>query len=88
MPDVLAACWDLGIQSVLCEGGGRLADTLLRERIAQRLYVFVAPLAFGSEGVAAFPPDADALSWDELDAVVPPQLLGRDTLMIFDRRGE
>jgi len=88
MPDVMAACWDLGIQSILCEGGGRLADTLLRERIAQRLYVFVAALAFGSEGVAAFPSDADTFSWDELDAVVPPQLFGRDTLMVFDRQGD
>jgi diaminohydroxyphosphoribosylaminopyrimidine deaminase/5-amino-6-(5-phosphoribosylamino)uracil reductase len=88
MPDVMAACWDLGIQSVLCEGGGRLADTLLRGRIAQRLYLFVAPLAFGSEGVAAFPPDADTFAWDEFDAVVPPQLFGRDTLLVLDRQGD
>jgi diaminohydroxyphosphoribosylaminopyrimidine deaminase/5-amino-6-(5-phosphoribosylamino)uracil reductase len=87
MPDVLAACWDLGIQSILCEGGGKLADTLLRERIAQRLYLFLAPRAFGSEGVAAFPCDADTFSWEEFDAVVPPQLFGRDTMMVFDRQG-
>jgi diaminohydroxyphosphoribosylaminopyrimidine deaminase/5-amino-6-(5-phosphoribosylamino)uracil reductase len=88
MPDVMAACWDLGIQSILCEGGGKLADTLLRERIAQRLYLFVAPRAFGSEGVAAFPADADTFSWEEFDVVVPPQHFGRDTLMIFDRQGD
>jgi diaminohydroxyphosphoribosylaminopyrimidine deaminase/5-amino-6-(5-phosphoribosylamino)uracil reductase len=86
MSDVMAACWDLGIQSVLCEGGGKLADTLLRQRIAQRLYLFVAPLAFGSEGVPAFPTDAGALHWEEFDAVVAPQLFGRDTLMVFDRQ--
>jgi diaminohydroxyphosphoribosylaminopyrimidine deaminase/5-amino-6-(5-phosphoribosylamino)uracil reductase len=88
LPDAMAACWDLGIQSILCEGGGKLADTVLRERVAQRLYLFVAPRAFGSEGVAAFPPDADAFSWEDFDAVVPPQLFGRDTLMIFDRQGD
>ena len=88
LPDVMAACWGLGIRSILCDGGGKLADTLLRERIAQRLYLFVAPRAFGSEGVAAFPPDADTFSWEEFDAVAPPQLFGRDTLMIFDRQGD
>jgi diaminohydroxyphosphoribosylaminopyrimidine deaminase/5-amino-6-(5-phosphoribosylamino)uracil reductase len=87
MPDVMSACWDLGIQSILCEGGGRLADTLLRERIARRLYLFVAPHAFGSEGVAAFPPDADTFAWGEFDAVVQPQLFGLDTLMVLDRQG-
>ncbi|MGE0161408.1 MAG: bifunctional diaminohydroxyphosphoribosylaminopyrimidine deaminase/5-amino-6-(5-phosphoribosylamino)uracil reductase RibD [Gemmatimonadales bacterium] len=87
MAEVTAACWDLGIQSILCEGGAKLADTLLRERLAQRLYLFVAPTTFGETGVAAFPPDADSLRWQDFEAVVPPQLFGRDTLMVLDRQG-
>jgi diaminohydroxyphosphoribosylaminopyrimidine deaminase/5-amino-6-(5-phosphoribosylamino)uracil reductase len=88
MNEVLAASWGLGIQSILCEGGAKLARTLLRERIAQRLYLFVAPITFGAEGLAAFPPDADRLRWEDFDAVVPPQLHGRDTLIVLDRQGE
>lgn len=83
---VMAVCWGLGIRSILCEGGAKLAQTLLRERIAQRLYLFIAPTTFGAHGVAAFPPDADRLRWDDFDVVVPPQLHGRDTLIVLDRQ--
>jgi diaminohydroxyphosphoribosylaminopyrimidine deaminase/5-amino-6-(5-phosphoribosylamino)uracil reductase len=83
---VMDVCWGLGIRSILCEGGARLADTLLRERIAGRLYLFVAPTTFGSRGVAAFPPDADTLRWHDFDAVLPPQLHGKDTLIVLDRQ--
>jgi riboflavin biosynthesis pyrimidine reductase len=88
MSEVMAACWGLGIRSILCEGGARLAQTLLEERIAQRLYLFVAPTTFGADGLAAFPADADRLRWEDFDAVVPPQLHGRDTLIVLDRQGE
>jgi len=88
MNEVLAASWGVGIRSILCEGGAKLAQTLLRERIAQRLYLFVAPATFGADGLAAFPADADTLRWEDFDAVVPPQLHGRDTLIVLDRQGE
>jgi diaminohydroxyphosphoribosylaminopyrimidine deaminase/5-amino-6-(5-phosphoribosylamino)uracil reductase len=88
MNEVLRACWGLGIRSILCEGGAKLADTLLRGRIAQRLYLFVAPTTFGADGLAAFPADADTLRWQDFDAVIPPQLHGRDTLIVLDRQAE
>jgi diaminohydroxyphosphoribosylaminopyrimidine deaminase/5-amino-6-(5-phosphoribosylamino)uracil reductase len=86
MTTVLSTCWGLGVRSILCEGGGKLAATLLTERIAQRLYLFVAPKTFGAEGVPAFPADAERLRWDDFDAVVPPQAHGRDTLVVLDRQ--
>ena len=51
---MLERCWSLGIRSVFCEGGGRLATALTREELARRLYLFQAPLTLGSQGVPAF----------------------------------
>lgn len=82
---VLEVCQALGIGSILCEGGGRLAASLLGERRVHRLYLFIAPFTLGSEGVRAFPPDADAFSWRDFLPPHPPVLHGRDTLLILDR---
>ncbi len=50
-----------GAGAVLCEGGGRLAASILRDRLAHRLHMFLAPRVFGSRGVPAFPfPDGPA----------------------------
>ncbi len=83
---VLGVCWELGMRSVLCEGGARLAGSLLRERLAQRLYLFVAPVTFGAEGVAAFLGDASGLGWDDFEPAFEPELFGRDTLIVLDRQ--
>lgn len=81
---VLSTCWDRGIRSVLCEGGGRLASSLLRGGYARRLYLFVAPRIFGAGAVPAFPgewtPDA-ARGWQAVEA----RALGSDALIVFDR---
>ncbi|MCS6891501.1 MAG: bifunctional diaminohydroxyphosphoribosylaminopyrimidine deaminase/5-amino-6-(5-phosphoribosylamino)uracil reductase RibD [Rhodovarius sp.] len=42
-----------GITRILCEGGGRLAAALLRERLVQRLLWFHAPATLGAEGLPA-----------------------------------
>ncbi len=83
---VLAVCWDVGVRSILCEGGARLADTLLRERRLHRLYAFVAPTTYGQEGVAAFPADVGALRWDDFSPARAAEQHGRDTLIILDRQ--
>lgn len=85
---VLARCGELGITSVLCEGGATLGASLLRERRVDRLYLFVAPFTLGASGVKAFPPDADAFDWSDFLPVFPPTLFGRDTLMVLDRSPE
>jgi diaminohydroxyphosphoribosylaminopyrimidine deaminase/5-amino-6-(5-phosphoribosylamino)uracil reductase len=86
LDDVLSACWDLGVRSILCEGGARLADSLLRERRIQRLYLFMSPATYGSKGVGAFSPDAGVLLWDDFEPAGPPQQYGRDTLVVLDRQ--
>lgn len=82
---VLDACREMGVASILCEGGARLAASLLRERRVDRLYLFVAPSTLGASGVRAFPPDADAFDWRDFLPVLPPVRYGRDTLIVLDR---
>ncbi|MCG6990170.1 MAG: bifunctional diaminohydroxyphosphoribosylaminopyrimidine deaminase/5-amino-6-(5-phosphoribosylamino)uracil reductase RibD [Gemmatimonadetes bacterium] len=82
---VLAACREMGVGSILCEGGPRLAASLLGEGRAHRLYLFLAPFTLGASGVRAFPPDADAFDWRSFLPVLAPVLHGRDTLIVLDR---
>jgi diaminohydroxyphosphoribosylaminopyrimidine deaminase/5-amino-6-(5-phosphoribosylamino)uracil reductase len=84
--EVLEVCWDLGVRSLLCEGGSRVAASLLRERRVHRLYLFIAPVTFGGGGVRAFPADAEQLSWDDFAPALPPERFGRDTLIVLDRQ--
>ena len=83
---VLDVSWELGIRSILCEGGARLAATLLREERVHRLYLFVAPLTLGVEALAAFPKDARGLAWKTFEPAFEPELHGRDTLIVLDRQ--
>ena len=80
---VLQDCWEAGIRSILCEGGGTLGSSLLGEGLAERLYLFLSPRLLGAEGVAAFPhgPD-DMKEWTSLPS---PAIFGRDVLILFDR---
>jgi len=83
----LSVCWEVGIRSVLCEGGGELAANLLRQRLVHRLYLFVAPRTLGAGGVAAFPDDAEALDWSDFEPAGRPEAFGADTLLVLDRQG-
>lgn len=84
--ETMEICRDLGIVSILCEGGAKLADTLLREQRVHRLYLFIAPTTLGAGGVSAFPPDAEKLKWEDFEPSFAPELHGRDTLIVLDRQ--
>lgn len=81
---VLSVAWGLGIHSVLCEGGARLASELLRDGTARRLYLWIAPFTLPSPGVEAFP-GVGAEVWRHLRPAWAPELHGRDTLLVLDR---
>lgn len=81
---VARASWELGIRSILCEGGSRLAGSLLLERRVHRFYLFVAPMTLGAAGVPAFPDDVQ-LDWRDFRPIVAPSTFGRDTLIVLDR---
>jgi diaminohydroxyphosphoribosylaminopyrimidine deaminase/5-amino-6-(5-phosphoribosylamino)uracil reductase len=82
--DVLSLAWGLGIHSVLCEGGARLASTLLKDGTARRLYLWVAPFTLPAPGVPAFPGVGPEV-WRGMRPVLAPELHGRDTLLVLDR---
>ena len=82
---VMDHCWEAGIGSVLCEGGGTLASSLIEAGIARRLYRFVAPIEIGEGGVPAFPDLAAADSPHDWDAIDEPTRFDEDVLTILDR---
>ena len=52
---LLAELHGRGVTRVLCEGGGRVAASLLAARLVDRIYLFIAPVFIGGDGVPAFP---------------------------------
>ena len=84
---VLSVAWEIGTESILCEGGARLAGSLLREDRVQRLYFIIAPITLGSRGVSAFFEEAGTVDWSRFSPALAPQTHGRDTLIVLDREG-
>lgn len=75
----------LSIDSLLIEGGGRLAGALLREQLVDRVYQVMSPVWLG-EGVAAWAglgsqPLGSAARW----RTVSRRALGDDTLLVLER---
>lgn len=88
LKEVLRVAWDLGVRSILCEGGGRLASSLLREGRVGRMYLFLAPRTLGSGAVPGFPGDPGDLGWSRFSAWAEPRQLGRDLLWVLDKETE
>jgi diaminohydroxyphosphoribosylaminopyrimidine deaminase/5-amino-6-(5-phosphoribosylamino)uracil reductase len=53
LSDTMNQLYKMGIMSVLVEAGGRFAASLLKERLVDRCYYFVAPKFIGEDGVCA-----------------------------------
>lgn len=77
--------WREGVRTVLCEGGGRMAASLLRADRVARLVLFVAPMLLGPGAVAAFPLESgdwqDPARW----RLAGTAALGRDAMAVWDR---
>ena len=54
MPNLLAKLGNMGIQSILLEGGSRLAGDMLKHALIDEFVVFIAPKILGSDGFAPF----------------------------------
>lgn len=81
---VLEWCWEHDVRSVLCEGGGELAASVLEEGLCRRIDLFLAPRVLGSGAVPAFPEagvDARLDGWRVVDAEAP---IGRDGLLVLE----
>jgi diaminohydroxyphosphoribosylaminopyrimidine deaminase/5-amino-6-(5-phosphoribosylamino)uracil reductase len=81
---VLRVCWDIGIRSVLCEGGGLMGSSLLAEGLVQRLYLLLAPLTLGSAAVPAFA-DLPEGAWTRWAPAGGSRALDEDALVVYDR---
>ncbi len=82
----LSAAAGIGIRSVLCEGGGRLASAFLRAGLAERIYLLVAPWVMGGDhGVPGLAAPAGAEAWREWRIAAPPQELGPDIMLTYRR---
>lgn len=81
LADGLCQLWELGLRSLLVEGGARVITSLLRQQLVDRLAVCVAPIILGSGveaigdlGIAEL---AQALGLRELDV----RRLGHDVIV-------
>jgi diaminohydroxyphosphoribosylaminopyrimidine deaminase/5-amino-6-(5-phosphoribosylamino)uracil reductase len=86
LPEAMEQLRRLGIGSLLVEGGGRLAGSLLAHNLVDRCCLIQAPIFLGASGVPAVagwtgaPLDSTA-PW----RVVERRVLGRDSLIVVDR---
>ena len=88
LESVMGVVQELGVESVLCEGGAKLANSLIRKDLVQRLYLFVAPKTLGPGGSLAFGDSGESLKWDNFLPTLAPELHGRDTLIVLDRKSD
>jgi diaminohydroxyphosphoribosylaminopyrimidine deaminase/5-amino-6-(5-phosphoribosylamino)uracil reductase len=84
LASVFRACWNNDIRSVLCEGGGVMASSLLSLGLVHRLYLLFAPRTLGSGAVPAFADLPDS-AWSRWVTTGPSQPLDEDALVIYDR---
>jgi diaminohydroxyphosphoribosylaminopyrimidine deaminase / 5-amino-6-(5-phosphoribosylamino)uracil reductase len=78
---------EVGIDSLLVEGGGRLAGALLARGLVDRYYWVQSPLWLGERGVPAFSDlPSEPIAAVERWAVVERRALGEDTLLVVDHR--
>lgn len=82
---VLDRAWELGVRSILCEGGGRLGAALLEAQRVRRMYLFYAPRVFGQAGTPAFPGAFEGAGTASGWKVVETRKLGSDALIVIDR---
>ena len=84
--DALVSLRQLGVESLLVEGGGQLAGAFLAAGLVDRYYWLQAPVWLGDDAVPAFaglpPPELDQ---GERWRVTERRALGEDTLLVLDR---
>ena len=79
---ILQECRLMGVESILCEGGGELARSLIRQGHAGRLHLFQAPTVLGHDGVPGLDPETGS-DWTP---IAEPVACGRDVHLVLERR--
>lgn len=65
LKDLLTKLWDLGIKSVLVEGGAQTISSFINEMAADRLYVFQAPMICGAKSGKSWSEQVNIASMSE-----------------------
>lgn len=86
LAEVLGHLAGLGLTRVLVEGGAALGSALVRDRLADRLYLVTAPVLIGGDGVNA----VEVLGVRRVDDgrrwhVVETRRLGPDRMLVLER---
>jgi diaminohydroxyphosphoribosylaminopyrimidine deaminase / 5-amino-6-(5-phosphoribosylamino)uracil reductase len=84
--EALTSLGEIGISSVLVEGGGQLAGALLAAGLVDRYYWLQAPIWLGDDAIPAVAglPSRE-LEQAERWRVIERRALGEDTLLVLDR---
>jgi diaminohydroxyphosphoribosylaminopyrimidine deaminase / 5-amino-6-(5-phosphoribosylamino)uracil reductase len=89
LTDGMRALRQAGIQSIVVEGGGRLAGALLAAGLVDRHYWIQSPIWLGDSGIPAIAGlPGVSLVVAERWQVVERRSLGQDTLLVVDRDSE
>jgi diaminohydroxyphosphoribosylaminopyrimidine deaminase / 5-amino-6-(5-phosphoribosylamino)uracil reductase len=86
LPDAMTALGQLGVNSLLIEGGGQLAGAVLAAGLVDRYYWLQAPLWLGDDAIPAIAglPSRDLERADRWK-VIERRAMGEDTLLVLDR---
>jgi len=70
------------ILSVMVEGGSRLSASFVREKLVDKMYMFIAPKLFGGDGLSAFAPLGISVPDQSVNLKFePPRFFGNDVLL-------
>lgn len=82
MRDLLRKLSAMGVQTVLLEGGSRLAGDMLKSGLIDEFLLFYAPKIIGSDGFSAFALQGIAKMDDAMDFCIKDvRMIGRDLLV-------
>ena len=81
---LLARLGAAGIVEVLCEGGARLATSLLRARLVDRLELYLAPLLLGSGGPALGDLGVDGIGDARRWELAAAERVGDDVALVLE----
>jgi diaminohydroxyphosphoribosylaminopyrimidine deaminase/5-amino-6-(5-phosphoribosylamino)uracil reductase len=86
LADAMEELWARGIRSIIIEGGGRLAGSLLARGLVDRFVWVVSPVWLGDRGVPAIRGyDVASLLVAERWTTIDRKSLGQDTVLVFDK---
>ena len=70
------------VLSVLVEGGSRLSASFIREKLVDKILIFIAPKLFGGDGLSAFAPLGISIPNQAVNLRFGlPEFFGRDVLL-------